>query len=287
MKEEKNPGGTEREARRLFLEGIAEENRRLIAAGRYEADGTVYDFGRPEEIARAECMAPDRTADVHEAERRKISGRRAEFRFLDGESFDAPSECVLNFANGKTPGGGYLYGSSSQEEALCRESTLYASLSSPAAAGMYRYNKRYDFPEGSDFFVFSPHVEIFRRNFDGGHVLFGPPRVTSVITAPAIDMRGEARLFPASEIERVMMQRIRFLLTAASSHGCRSITLGAWGCGVFGHAPRDVARYFFRILLEERYESLFDTVLFAIYSPNDPSYGEAFRRTCEEVRQSL
>lgn len=281
--EYKSTEAAKREKRRRFLQSIAEENREILQKGGYEADGRGYAFrGSAEELARAECWPQDRLADVLEQERQRITDRKAEILFREADSFTFPCDAVLNFANGKTPGGGYLYGASSQEESLCRESTLYASLSSSAAAGMYRFNRRYDYPEGSDFFIFSPHVEIFRRSADEGHKLFGPPVLTSVITAPAADLRGEARLFPMSEIERVMVQRIRYILALASFRGCRSIALGAWGCGVFGHRPADVARYFRQVLTEEHFSSLFDRVLFAIYSPGDPSYMESFRSVLEK-----
>ena len=37
----------------------------------------------------------------------------------------APRISIMNYANAGTPGGGYIYGSLAQEEALCRQFPLY------------------------------------------------------------------------------------------------------------------------------------------------------------------
>lgn len=47
--------------------------------------------------------------------------------------------CVLNFADAVTPGGAVLYGASTQEEAICRCSTLYENISKDAILEVF-YN---------------------------------------------------------------------------------------------------------------------------------------------------
>ena len=127
---------------------------------------------------------------------------------------------------------------------------------------------------GSGSMVFSPFVEIF-RSADG--TLFGPPRQTAVITAPAIDLRGPAGEMDKKEISRRRIQRIRRILALAAAKGIRTLTLGAWGCGVFRNPSDQVASDFYRVLVEERYRFYFDSILFAIYCPGDKRNLQAFR----------
>lgn len=167
---------------------------------------------------------------------------------------------VLNFANAMHPGGGYLCGSRAQEESLCRQSTLYQSLTSKAAKSYYQHNNEYSWLTDESLII-SPNVEVFR---DSELNLIEEPFATSVITCAAINMmKNDGRTSPAI-IDAVMKQKIRAIFLAAYDMGYKYLILGAWGCGAFAHDPLCVAQYFKDILLSEHYYKLFTGVSFAI-----------------------
>ncbi len=69
-----------------------------------------------------------------------------------------------------------------------------------------------------------------------------------------------------SEVDSTMFRRTELVLAAAAHHGVTHLVLGAWGCGVFGNDPSDVARYFARWLVgpDAKFAHAFATVVFAI-----------------------
>ncbi|WP_299145699.1 TIGR02452 family protein [uncultured Dialister sp.] len=255
---------------------IAKENEKIIQNGCYETAGKIFPFSHPLFLLHQ--------AEIYEMEALEAlkvmmdSGdfpvRQGRISVTEGETFDVPGEAVLNFANAFTPGGGYLYGASSQEEALCRESTLYASLTGKKGMAYYEENRRRQSIYGSEYILLSPFVEIFRKA-DGS--LFGPPRKTAVITAPAIDLRGPAGRIDTEEIAARRRMRIGHILALAAAKGYKTLTLGAWGCGVFLNPADEVASDFYKVLVEEGYRFYFDDIVFAIYCPGDKGNLEAFR----------
>jgi uncharacterized protein (TIGR02452 family) len=160
---------------------------------------------------------------------------------------------ALNFANGVTPGGGFLNGARAQEEVLCRSSALYLTLEGDA---MYAAHRRRADRESSDWAIVSPDVPVFRAD-DGTPV--APPWLLSVVTcaAPHAPTVGQPR---AGDLLR---QRIERVLAIAAGHGFDTLVLGAWGCGVFANDPARTTRDF-RAALEGDFAGRFREVVFAI-----------------------
>lgn len=201
-----------------------------------------------------------------------------QFEVRNADSFQAARDLenpfVMNFANAHIPGGGFLLGATAQEEALCRCSTLYRSIHSERAAEMYRYNNKHLGPVESDYMLLSPEVLVFRN--ERCEFLETPFRA-GVVTIPAPNRYGAAFFASGELIRETMMRRIRIMLRLAAKNGYRSLVLGAWGCGAFGNDPRDVAGYFYQILVEEEYGRCFDYVCFAVFGKENGQNITAFR----------
>lgn len=168
---------------------------------------------------------------------------------------------VMNFASPYTPGGGYLTGAASQEEDICRRTTLYASLSHQEAYEVYRLNRILHRPADTGCMIWSPNVYIFRdemlrRTEDIAEI--------SVLSVPAPNLNGAASQMQAEEIERVLLRRMENFFIKAAAEGCRFLVLGAWGCGVFGHNPYKVADCFYRTLFGKKLGAFFQEIVFAV-----------------------
>lgn len=160
---------------------------------------------------------------------------------------------ALNFANGVSPGGGFLRGALAQEEALCRSSALFATLESDP---MYEAHRRATSHESSDWAILSPDVPVFRS--DDGTAL-PEPWLLSFLTcaAPLATVVGQPRSGD------LLAAGIRRTLAIARAFGYESLVLGAWGCGAFGNDPERTARDY-RAALEGEFAGAFAEVVFAI-----------------------
>lgn len=260
---------------------IANETMKITADGFYELGGKKIELPC-EDTSAVEVWAPKNGAALVESTVIP-EGDMCTITVTKEDSFTAASRFenafVMNFANAHKAGGGFRLGANTQEEALCRCSTLYSSITSEAAGEMYRYNNTHLSSTESDYMLYSPDVCVFRSC---KCELLEKPFMASVITVPAPNRRGAAIFASNKKIAEVMTRRIRIMLAIAAKHGHRSIILGAWGCGAFGNSSEDVAGYFRKVLIDEKYGQLFDNVCFAIYSSgSDKKYNifsEVFTR---------
>ena len=169
---------------------------------------------------------------------------------------------ALNFANGYTPGGGFLnFGCRAQEEVLCRMSALHHTL---VGDPMYDSHLKEDDAGSSSWAILSPDVPVFR---DDTYNPLPTPWLLSFITcaAPEADLVGQ----PKSTT--LLRERIHRVLEIAESYGYSSLVLGAWGCGAFGNNPKTTALDF-KYSLKNQFKGAFETVKFAVYDPL--GYGE-------------
>ena len=187
----------------------------------------------------------------------------------------------LNFASAKNPGGGFLSGAQAQEECLARASALHKSLSSQMT--YYEVNRSHSSALYTNHLIYSPRVPVFRSDDDA---LLQEPYLVSIVTSPAANAGAVRKNEPSnvSSIQSTMQTRIRSVLAVAKKHSHSAIVLGAWGCGVFGNYPYDVATWFANALLEDsRFAGAFDRIVFAVldFADETPTY-EAFCKVFEE-----
>lgn len=264
---------------RQIIEGTLE----IIKKREYELDGERICLPR-KDYGQVEVFSPDAGRELLEWDITEAFGESlSKISVINADSFQAARELenpfVMNFANAHTPGGGFLLGANAQEEALCRCSTLYESISSKKASEMYHYNNTHLSNVESDYMLLSPAVCVFRNEkFE----LLKEPVEMAVVTIPAPNRFGAAMFASGKTIEETMLRRIRIMLRIAAKKGYRNLVLGAWGCGAFGNKPKEVSEYFKRVLIEEAYGRCFDEVCFAVYGKTDGRNIQAFRETFRE-----
>lgn len=162
------------------------------------------------------------------------------------------SVVVLNFASYFYPGGGFLSGAMAQEESLCHHSFLYNVLSNECFAPYYAYNKQN--PNSSlylDRAIYSPGVRFFAQNTS---TLAGVITCASPNTCNRTDKEFKA------ENSKCLRSRIELVYAIAERVNPDVLIMGAFGCGVFGQEPTEVAA----ICRDLRNKTILRTVAFAV-----------------------
>ena len=203
------------------------------------------------------------------------------------------SVCVMNMANAFKQGGGWLEGTSAQEEQLMYRTTLAHTL----ALHYYPFPDVYPVPGEALHagfraeaaaapadevgVVFSPAVAIMRDgppDYMTYDLTIRDPEVVSVVSVAALDLRKflkegtRAEVYPCDEHRQIMKDKIRLVLRACANEGQTRLVLGALGCGVFKNPPAEVAAIYREVFDEYEFRGWFKQVVFAILkdvnSPN-------------------
>lgn len=171
---------------------------------------------------------------------------------------------VLNFANPVHPGGGVKFGSSAQEESLCRCSTLYPVLDSEILRTLYySINEENEDAYGTDVCLYSPGIKVIKSDVSQPRRLPESEWLdVDVITCAAPNYM--VALPPSDEeFYEILLKRGRKVLDAALDNGVNCLVLGVFGCGVFCNDPAVVANAYTQLM--DEYCGMFDEVEFAIF----------------------
>ena len=227
--------------------------------------------------------------------------------FTDGKCHDAPADlvitpertlgaarkylgsgkriCVLNFASSVTPGGGVASGAGSQEESICRISTLYAAIGDKNTAGAF-YEKHWEMirsrgmsRKNRDDCIFTPGIVVIREDtFDCALLPEDEWYKVDVITCAAPDLRydDENTYEPEDdELRTVFEKRWRRILSVAALNKAEVLILGAFGCGAFYNPPEIAAQAFSNVF--DEFSRCFEVIEFAVFAQyEDTSNYQAF-----------
>lgn len=163
-----------------------------------------------------------------------------------------------------------MNGAMAQEEALAASSELYNT--------QLRHNEYYEANRAcksmmyTDYAIYSPDVVFFR---DTDNKLLGTPVNCSILTLPTVNMsQVREKREDFTQAKSVMKDRMRLALAIFAKERNNTIILGAYGCGVFGNDPNNVAKWWKELLFDEKYGRFFKKVLFVVM---DKAGGENIR----------
>lgn len=140
---------------------------------------------------------------------------------------------ALNFASFKNPGGMFLKGSKAQEECLCMDST-YPVLDS--------FRDTY----------YEPNKKLLNRALYTDRALYTPDVIfendehaakADILTCAAPNKYAAQKYQNVSDAENteVLKNRLLFIRDIVNDQDIDTLILGAFGCGVFGQDPKQVA----------------------------------------------
>ncbi|MCM1327475.1 MAG: TIGR02452 family protein [Bacteroidales bacterium] len=271
---------------------IFEDTKRLYTTDKRLIDSVNFSKQNQQIIeAGEEVPAPKATYD--EPAKVVVSRRRS---LEAAKQYTNLKVCVLNFASATNAGGGVTKGSSAQEEAICRCSTLYPCIADDKVMGGFHYKHRNALQAGqmnalyNDDCIYTPKVMVFKE--DTAHPKLLPENEwydVDIISCAAPNLRNKpsnamnpssgdkAVSIKSDELSKLHKKRMGRIFDIAGLHGVEVVILGAFGCGAFQNPPNIVAEAIYEII--ENYRNHFRVIEFAVYcSPKDTGNYDAFKR---------
>lgn len=210
-----------------------------------------------------------------------IVSRKRSFEAAQG--YPVYPTCVLNFASATNPGGGVLWGSTAQEECLCRCSTLYANLTDrKVGKPFYDAHRAQNNQLYNDDCIYTPDVVVFKTDVREPELMHRNDWwKVNMITCAAPNLRPDRNgnmhvSISDQELYNLHVKRIRRILNIAAVKENAVVILGAYGCGAFRNPPGIVASAMRQVVKEFRYH--FRVIEFAVYcSPRDEQNYQVFQ----------
>lgn len=196
------------------------------------------------------------------------------------EKYEGKRIAVLNFASATNAGGGVTKGSSAQEEALCRCSTLYPCLNTDSLKEkFYQVNRAGHSALYSDVCIYTPDIFMIKSDTSSPKRLPDEQWISiDIITCAAPNLReqpsnhmnpnaGAPVKLSERELLEIHIKRGRNIMNAAALNNADVLVLGAFGCGAFRNDPKIVSQAYKKLCTE--FSGYFDEICFAVYCPPD------------------
>lgn len=257
-----------------YLRDVVKDTCDTIVKGSYiSPEGTKVDLSegiKKLKLGTEMIQKPERLEEIENptTELKITVENKGTWEKAGEEGWQEDAVC-LNMASEFMPGGGVWSGSKTQEEELCRRSTLLRSLYMFGDARQKNclgigknQGKKEKYPLSPGSVIYSPHVEVIK---DSKYAYLNQPFYTNVVSSAALrkpTLTPEGTYHGGQRVE--MQKRIRSILRTAAIKGKRKLILGAWGCGAFCNPPKEVASLFLRVLKGREMKGWFDEVCFAI-----------------------
>lgn len=240
------------------------ETNEYLKSAIYESSHKQYIVKESDSISVAKGHRFKQAAEIVVSKKRSLEAASKYF---------GQKVCVHNFASAVSPGGYVVKGSTTQEDAICRCSTLYFNISEPKIVNEF-YNAHREMlrvekmdSTYNDDCIYTPGVIVFKSDTYIPELLEDDYWYkVDIITCAAPNIKGNLgndKQLSEEELRNLHIKRLSRILSIAKMEKEDVVVLGAFGCGAFGNPAKTVARAMKEVLQEYVYD--FKAIELAIF----------------------